>query len=77
MTPEEALQFHKNTLIVDSQQPGATSGLLFNTKMKQALKNFINEGKTRREIRILLQAMATKEIQNSPEAANEYISVER
>ena len=75
MTPEEALQFHKNTLIVDSQQPGATSGLLFNTKMKQALKNFIDEGKTRREIRILLQAMATKEIQNSPEAANEYMDI--
>ena len=57
MTPEEALQFHKNTLIVDSQQPGATSGLLFNTKMKQALKNFIDEGKTRREIRILFKTV--------------------
>ena len=75
MTPSEALQFHEEVLVVDSQQPGATSGLLFNHVMREALGEFVAEGKTRGEIRKLMQALAAREVQTSPEARSEYMGL--
>ena len=75
MTPSEALQFHEEVLVVDSQQPGATSGLLFNHVMREALGEFVAEGKTRGEIRKLMQALAAREVQTSAEARREYMGL--
>ena len=74
-TPGEARQFHDEILVVDSQQPGATSGLLFNDAMRSALSDYISEGKTRGEIRKLLQAMAATQIQTSTDARREYMGL--
>ncbi len=75
MTPDEALRFHYGLLVVDSQQPGATSGLLFNDAMRAALDEYVHQGKTRHEIRKLLQAMAAREVQTSAEARREYMEL--
>ena len=68
MTPSEARQFHEEVLVVDSQQPGATSGLLFNDVMREALGEYVAQGKTRGEIRKLMPALAAREVQTSAEA---------
>ena len=34
LSKEEALELHHKTLVIDSQQPPATNGFLFNSNMK-------------------------------------------
>ena len=34
LSKEEALDLHHKTLVIDSQQPPATNGFLFNNNMK-------------------------------------------
>ncbi len=75
MSPEEARQFHYECMVVDSQQPGATSGLLFNDEMRAAMDEYAARGLSRNEIRRRLQAMAVREVQASPEARRQYMAL--
>lgn len=75
MSSEEARRFHNECMVVDSQQPGATSGLLFNDEMRAAMDEFIAKGLSRNVIRTRLQAMGVREIQTSPKARREYMAL--
>ena len=75
MTPEEARQFHDTTMVIDSQQPGVTSGVLYTESMHEAMQEFAAQGMSRGEIRKRLQAMTVREIQDHPEAARQYMSM--
>ena len=45
LSKEEALKLHHKTLVIDSQQPPATNGFLFNNNMKIKLNEIaINNG---------------------------------
>ena len=50
MNYDEALQFHQQTMVVDSQQPGVTSGVLYTETMHEAMKELVNQGLSRREV---------------------------
>ena len=75
MTPDEARQFHEETLVVDSQQPRVTSGLLYTEAMHEAMKEFVAQGLSRGEIHRRLQAMMVPEIRDHPESAQQYMAM--
>ena len=75
MTPEEARLFHGEALVVDSQQPGVTSGLLYTEAMHEAMKEMAAAGMSRGEVRKRLQAMTVGEIRDHPESARQYMAM--
>ena len=75
MTPEEARLFHEETLVIDSQQPGVTSGLLYTEAMHEAMKEMAADGMSRGQIRKRLQAMTVGEIRDHPESARQYMAM--
>src|SRR2546428_5569838 len=70
LTPEEARKLHYEALVIDAQQPPATSGCLFTERMRAALNEYIKRDgtKVRDEISPLIEEMAVREIKTSPEA---------
>ena len=73
LTPDEALRLHDEALVIDSQQPGVTSGQLFTDNMRAALDGYVRDGLTRVQITGLMQAMAVREVQTSAEARRQYM----
>ena len=73
LSAEEARQLHREALVIDSQQPPATSGFLFTESMREALNEFHARGMTRAQAAPVLQAMAAREIQTSAEAREQYL----
>ena len=73
LSAEEARRLHGDALVIDSQQPPATSGFLFTETMREALREFHAMGMTRAQATPILQAMAAREIQASAEAREQYL----
>ncbi len=73
LTPQEAKQLHYEALVIDTQQPPATSGFLFTQPMRAALAEYHRRGMSREDASPFLVDMATREIQTSPEARSAYI----
>ena len=68
MTPGEALEFHKDTLVVDTKLP-VNQGIIYTDKMRAAMSEWVAEGRlSRSQIWAQLCAMSVKELQESPEA---------
>ena len=73
MTPGEALEFHQDTLVVDSKMI-VSQGTLYTEKMREAMAEWVNEGRLSRfEIQERLLEMEIQEIQNSPEAREQFL----
>src|SRR5438034_3047967 len=79
LTPEEARKFHYEALVIDAQQPPATSGFLFTERMRVALNEYIKRDgpKARDEIAPLMEEMAVREIKTSQEARDQYLGLWR
>ena len=75
LTPDEARLLHYEALVIDSQQPPATSGLLFTDSMKAALKEYASRGMSRHQIGDLMATMAAREIVSTPEARQQYLDI--
>ena len=75
LTPDEARLLHVEALVIDSQQPSATSGLLFTESMKAALDGYVRDGLSRGQIRALLRDMALREVQSSAAARRQYMGL--
>ncbi len=75
LSAEEAGQLHRDALVIDAQQPPATSGFLFTESMKAALKEFASEGLSRREAGGRLADLAVREIQTSEDARKQYLDL--
>ncbi len=78
LTPDEARQLHYEALVIDAQQPPATSGFLFTARMRTALAEHVQRGQqnlSREEVAPLLAAMAAEEIQMSPDAGEAYLDL--
>lgn len=63
LTPDEARELHRQALVIDSQQPPITAGLLFTDAMRRALAELEMQGRTRGEAAPILEALAAREIQ--------------
>lgn len=77
LTPAEALQLHREALVIDSQQPPATTGLLCTERMREALRELHVRKMSREEAQPILVDMATEELLTSPEARQQYLDVWR
>ncbi len=73
MTPGEALEFHKDTLVVDTKLP-VNHGVIYTDRMRAAMSEWVAEGRlSRSEISTRLYAMTVKELQESPEVRSQYL----
>jgi membrane dipeptidase len=77
LTPDEARRLHYETLVIDSQQPPATSGLLFTAKMKATLAEYARQGMSREEVAPRMAAMMTEELLTSATARAQYLDLWR
>jgi len=77
LSNEEALELHREALVIDSKQPPATSGFIFTERMKLDLLDMEKAGYTRAQASSRLARVATEEIRNSESAREQYLSVWR
>lgn len=74
LTPEEARQLHDDAVVIDSQQPPATTGFLFTEKMRAALAEYHARKMSREEAMPLLVDMAAQELLTSSTAREQYLA---
>lgn len=72
---QEALELHKEALVIDTQQPPLTSGLVFTPGMRAALDELAEFGRTRAEAATMLENVLAREIQVSEEAGQIYLDM--
>ena len=75
LSKEEALELHHKTLVIDSQQPPATNGFLFNNNMKIKLNELEQKGYKRNQAAGVLASMAAMEIHKTDDAKKEYLEL--
>lgn len=75
LTPQEALELHKQALVIDTQQPPIISGIVFTPGMREAVSELAKQGRTRSEAAPILEAVLTREIQTSQEARDIYLDM--
>ena len=75
LSAEDARDLHYEALVIDSQQPGVTSDILFTDRMRDALQEHVRNGVTRDEATSLLHSMVARELQTSAEARKDYLDI--
>ena len=75
LSKEEAIELHHKTLVIDSQQPPATKGFLFNDNMKIKLNELEQKGYRRNQASGILGSMAAMEIHKDSNAKKEYLDL--
>ncbi|HLW49142.1 MAG TPA: membrane dipeptidase [bacterium] len=73
LTPDEARALHHEALVIDSQQPPATTGFLFTDRMSAALEDFHGRRMARDEAHPLLVDLAAQELLSSSAAREQYL----
>jgi membrane dipeptidase len=73
LSPDEAMQLHQEALVIDSQQPFVTSGIVFTPGMRATLDDLVRQGRTQAEIFPLLGDALAREVQTSSEARAIYL----
>ena len=75
LSPEEARALHREALVIDSQQPGATRGMLFTDAMRGVMQQMDADGASRQQATHVLETMATREVRTSAKAREAYLDV--
>jgi membrane dipeptidase len=73
LTPDEARALHHEALVIDSQQPPATTGFVFTERMRTALAEFHGRRMARDEVHPLLVDLAAQELVTSSAAREQYL----
>ena len=77
LTPAEARELHQAALVIDTQQPPITTGIVFTPGMRAAVNELAAQGRTRAEAGPVLEATLTREIQESQAARDIYLNMWR
>ncbi len=77
LSPDEARKLHQEALIIDTQQPPITSGLVFTPKMKEAVQTMYERGRSRAEAGPAVEAALVRDIQTSEAAKQQYLDMWR
>lgn len=77
LSPQEARQLHQQALVIDTQQPPITSGIVFTPGMRARLAELAQQGRTRAEAGPELERTLVHEIETSPEARDIYLDMWR
>ncbi|HET7264258.1 MAG TPA: membrane dipeptidase [bacterium] len=75
LTPDEARSLHYEALVIDSQQPPATTGFLFTERMRAALEELRARRVSRDEAHPLLVDLAQRELLTSSSAREQFLDV--
>ncbi|MEM7532146.1 MAG: membrane dipeptidase [Chloroflexota bacterium] len=75
LSAQEALALHKQALVIDTQQPPLTTGLVFTPGMRKSLDELAKLGRTRTEAATVLENVLARDIQVSPEAGQMYLDM--
>jgi len=77
LTPDEARQLHEEALVIDTQQPPITTGIVFTEGMKAAVEEQAARGRTRAEAAPAIEAALVRDIQTSQAARDLYLGMWR
>jgi membrane dipeptidase len=77
LTPEGARRLHVDSIVIDTQQPPATTGFLFTDAMRAALDECHRNGMSRWEATLLMGDLAAKELATSSAARETYLEMWR
>ena len=77
LTPDEARRLHREALVIDTQQPPITSGIVFTPKMRETVQRMADHGRTRAEAGPAIEAALVRDIQTSDEARRMYLDMWR
>jgi membrane dipeptidase len=77
LTPEEARQLHDTALVIDTQQPPITSGIVFTPLMKETVARQAERGRSRAEAGPAVEAALVRDIQTSDTAKQMYLDMWR
>ena len=75
LSENEARDLHEQALVIDTQQPPATSGFIFTEKMKLELLEMEKLGYNRQEASSALTKVAEQEIRTSASARAQYLGL--
>jgi membrane dipeptidase len=77
LSPDEARALHKDALVIDTQQPPITSGIVYTAGMRAKLAELEELGRTRSEVGAPLEAALVRDLQTSDEARALYLDMWR
>ncbi len=75
LTPDEARQLHEDAIVIDTQQPPITSGIVFTDGMRAAVQEQAAQGRTRAEAGPVVEAALVRDIQTSEAAGQLYLDM--
>lgn len=77
LTPAEALELHQQSLVIDTQQPPITSGIVFTDGMRARMTEMAGLGRTHSEAMPAVEAALVRDIQTSAKARDAYLDMWR
>ncbi len=77
LTPAEALELHRQALVIDTQQPPISSGIVFTPNMRETLADLARQGRTRAEAGPVLEDVLARDIETGQEARDLYLDMWR
>lgn len=77
LSPDEARELHRQALVIDTQQPPITSGIVFTDGMKTRLAELVQLGRARSEAGTALEAALVRDVQTSADARAMYLDMWR
>lgn len=77
LSADEARQLHEDSIVIDTQQPPITSGIVFTQGMREKLAELHEMGRTRQEAGPVLERHLVRDIQTSQEARDLYLDMWR
>src|SRR5262245_18808752 len=75
LTPAEAVELHHQALVIYTQQPPITSGIVFTPGMQAKLAELAELGRARSEVGAALEAALVRDVQTSEEARAQYLDM--
>jgi membrane dipeptidase len=77
LTTDEARTLHYEALVIDTQQPPITSGIVFTPQMRETVNELAQLGRTRAEVASAVEAALVRDIQTSEQARDMYLDMWR
>jgi membrane dipeptidase len=77
LSSDEARRLHSDALVIDTQQPPITSGIVFTPGMRETVTELAARGRTRTEASPAIEAALVRDVQTSDRARRTYLDMWR
>lgn len=75
LSAEEALAIHEDAIVIDTQQPPLTSGIISTPAMQEAVEELHKLGRTQAEAAPILEAILARDIATNEAARQQYLDM--